>query len=111
MERLLASQLTQLPLIAHKATETEPEIYVPAKPAFAPKPTQPTQREVKHVEPRIDPAKCIEVKATVVQPAEPASVERQLVKAAPKPRSHTAPAPITWASMADAWKSGGAGVS
>jgi len=108
MERLLASQLTQLPLIAHKTTETEPEIYEPAKPAFAPKLTQ---REVKPVEPRIDPAKCIEVKATVVPPAKPRSVDRQSVKAAPKPTLHTAPAPITWASMADAWKSGGAGAS
>ena len=111
MERLLASQLTQLPLIAHKATETEPEIYVPAKPAFAPKPTQPTQREVKPVESRLDPAKSVEVKAIVVPPAKPPSVERQLVKAAPKPTSHTMPAPITWASMANAWKGKGAEVS
>ena len=111
MERLLASQLTQLPLIAHKATETEPEIYVPAKPAFAPKPTQPTQREVKPVESRLDPAKSVEVKAIVVPPAKPPSVERQLVKAAPKPTSHTMPAPITWASMANAWKGKGADVS
>jgi len=108
MERLLASQLTQLPLIAHKATETEPEIYVPAKPAFAPKPTQ---REVKPVEPRIDPAKCVDIKASVVPPVEHPSVERQLANTAPKLISHTTPAPITWASMAEAWKSRGADVS
>lgn len=104
MERLLASQLTQLPLIAHKTDETAREIYTPAKPVFAPKPTQ---RVVPPIKPHIDPVKGGDTKTTVVPPADPPAAPRQSVNATPKLIPRIAPAPITWASMAQSWQGGG----
>jgi integrase len=105
MERLLASHLSQIPLIAQRPEGTDREIYVPAKPVFSM--PELNCHLTKDIVQAVDSVNSVATTAHVHPRDKPISASVQTIETLPKLASRTSSPPISWSDMASTWLSKG----